>query len=244
MYVNILEIRSHPLANTSTVSIEDSPIKPVRKRRKKTIIESDDSDEDNAHPSNDSTRNLRTVNKQNSTVRQSNTQDLAMLIDSDSDLEILEEDWRPPSLPSGSGNDNQFTPDSNLEQTSRLVNETLDFLQQDSPAQLEISTRLSLRTKPSSQTFKMPELPLAPNRKHVGQRPGLRVRSNSQLNSRSKPLSHNNTQSYSTSSRVDKTVDGRGGTGRAVKRRVHVSIEEELVGEAHSDHVSTDTLIK
>lgn len=117
---------------------EDSPLKPVRKKRRQAAVIDSDSDSDNGNPTSTISRPPTSTSRLNSNV-----------IDSDSDLEILDEDWRNPTL----------VPTSSMAviESSSDDNSNQDDL--SSKAQSSSSFKLSHRKLCVSDSFKVPKLP-------------------------------------------------------------------------------------
>lgn len=184
---------------------DESPLKPVKKKKHR-VIESD--------------------SEADTSTDQNNSKNHDNMFDSDSDLEILNEDWRPPSSTSRTDLD-----------TMRLLNETLD--DDDFLTQSTSPVKLILSSKPPSQEFKMPVLPLVPKPKlpPTRCRRGLRLRTDAHLNAQITNINTGYNKSNHKVKDKNKVGDTRSRGGVMRRGRVPVSLEEELVGEAlnHSD---------
>ena len=239
--ITLLVCRFRSLSGNSSLS-EESPLKPVRKKKKSAIIESDSEDESanhNQHHNKLSNHISQRRKSSNNNRLAAGKQRIDDNLDSDSDLELLDEDWRPPSHPTSSGGGKE-SQSGLLDETIQLLSQTLDDIEQENKSASPV--KLILSNKQSTQEFKMPALPLAPkpNKPHRGgRRRGLRLRSNSQLNSQS---SHSSSSLSKHDISDCESSQRDGGRGSVRRRRVPVSLEEELVGEAghlsDSDEVS------
>ena len=183
----------------------ESPLKPVKKKNKAARIESD-SDDDEMNNDDD----------------EMNNDDIAAaLLDSDSDVEIIAEDWRPPRSTSQNTDSHQQT----------CYNQEEEFLTRP-PTQ----TVLFKIPKVSSQSeFKAPTLPLNP-KYYATRKRGLRSRTNYKSSSKSSNKvavrRGRVLESSDEESKSDDSSDISPAGKRNRLRRVPISIDEELIGEA------------